>query len=49
MTFDEWFSELNKIAVAKGFICAGDKNKWRGEYKKGMTPVEAWNGDWDLY
>ncbi len=49
MSFEEWFKELTKIAVSKGFIHGGDPEKWRSEFDKGLTPMEAWNGDWDLY
>lgn len=49
MTFEEWFAELTEIAESKGFISAGVSDSWRDEYKAGLTPQEAWDGNWDLY
>jgi len=44
-----WFSKLNEIAVSKGLESAGDPDKWHGEFIQGLTPQQAWDGDWDFY
>ncbi|WP_191923830.1 hypothetical protein [Pantoea agglomerans] len=49
MEFMDWFAQLNDIAISKGFANAGDPEKWHGEFNDGLTPQQAWDGDWDLY
>ncbi|NUU68173.1 hypothetical protein HQN64_18985 [Enterobacteriaceae bacterium BIT-l23] len=47
--FSSWWQQLNEIARNKGFDNAGDPSKWRDEFDRGLSPADAWNGDWDLY
>lgn len=49
LTFESWFSELTQIAKSKGFDNAGLESEWRKDYEAGLSPIEAWNGDWDFY
>lgn len=49
MTFEDWFKQLTAIATAKGCLNAGDPACWKEEFAKGLTPQQAWDGDWDFY
>lgn len=44
-TFNDWHTELNKIARQQGGSAA-DREAWREDYDQGKTPRQSWEDEW---